>query len=311
MSPSSLWAVTAYFNPMRYRSRQENFRIFRRRLSAPLLAIELSFDGRFELGEDDADLVVRRVGGDILWQKERLLNLGLASLPPECESVAFLDCDILFGRDDWSERACELLERYPIVQPFSRANYLRRDWSPATDPSVGIEITRHSAAFAISLPQGGTALLQGVNEHGRSLVSPGLAWVFRRDLIEEHGLYEGCIAGGGDFALACAAWGVLDTVVRHQLMNARQESFYLDWAQPFSAAVQGRVGCAEGDLFHLWHGSLGDRQARERHRALRRFEFNPFLDVASDAGGCWRWSSDKLGLHAYLRNYFCARKEDG
>jgi hypothetical protein len=76
-----LWAITYYFNPMRYESRRLNYRVFRRRLGIPLLAVELSFDGISDLGRDDADILVSLHGGDILWQKERLLNLALGALP--------------------------------------------------------------------------------------------------------------------------------------------------------------------------------------------------------------------------------------
>jgi hypothetical protein len=43
----SLIAVTAYYNPGRYRSRYRNYQRFRRNLTGlPLLTVELVFDGR-------------------------------------------------------------------------------------------------------------------------------------------------------------------------------------------------------------------------------------------------------------------------
>ncbi len=310
MGQSALWAVTSYFNPMRYRRRRENFHIFRRQLGIPLLAVELSFDGSFELDQGDADILVRLEGGDVMWQKERLLEIGVRRLPVECNRVACLDCDIQFGRADWSARACKLLERYPMVQPFSRVNYLRRDWSPGEDLHAGTEFTMPSVAFAAST-EGNLAFLEDPGLHGRGTASNGFAWVFRRALIERHGMYTACIIGGGDAALVCAAWGDPEIVVRRHTMNEHQERCYRDWAQAFNAAVQGRVGYVDEEVFHLWHGSLGDRQARERHLALRQFEFDPLKDLALDASGCWRWNSDKPRLHAYLRDYFAARREDG
>jgi len=103
----------------------------------------------------------------------------------------------------------------------------------------------------------------------------------------------------------------MDAIVGAHGMNPRQERYYRDWAEPFYDAVRGQVGCVEGDIFHLWHGKLDDRQNGKRHSAFRQFEFDPFQDVAPDASGCWRWNSDKPRLHAYLRDYFSARKEDG
>src|SRR5262249_19120239 len=91
---AQLWAVTCYFNPAGYRTKRENFRTFRRHLGLPLLAVEQGLGGRFELGPDDADVLVRVPGGDVLWQKERLLTIGIRALPRECELLAWVDCDI-------------------------------------------------------------------------------------------------------------------------------------------------------------------------------------------------------------------------
>ena len=36
-----------------------------------------------------------------MWQKERLLNLAVAALPPGCTKVAGLDSDLVFRPRDW------------------------------------------------------------------------------------------------------------------------------------------------------------------------------------------------------------------
>jgi len=38
----NLWASTSYFNPARHRQRLRDFRVFRSRLRAPLIAVEPS-----------------------------------------------------------------------------------------------------------------------------------------------------------------------------------------------------------------------------------------------------------------------------
>ena len=100
-----LWAITSYFNPLSYRRRRDNYRIFRDRLGVPLLTVELAYGPQFELGESDADILIQRRGGDVLWQKERLLNIALDALPGSCTKVAWIDCDVVFGEQDWPERA--------------------------------------------------------------------------------------------------------------------------------------------------------------------------------------------------------------
>ena len=97
-----LWAITSYFNPVGYASRLRNYRIFRANLAPPLAAVELSLNGQFELRRDDAEIVVQIAGGDVLWQKERLLNVALGRLPADCDQVAWLDCDVIFAAQDWA-----------------------------------------------------------------------------------------------------------------------------------------------------------------------------------------------------------------
>jgi hypothetical protein len=62
-------------------------------------------------------------------------------------------------------------------------------------------------------------------------------------------------------------------------------------------------------VFHLWHGELKDRRYDARMDYLA--DFDPFTDIAADAGGAWRWSSNKQALHATVERYFHERDEDG
>ena len=189
-----LWAITSYFNPVGYRRRRMNFRAFRERLGVPLVAAELSFDGRFELESDDAEIVLQRSDGDVMWQKERLLNLALSVLPPTCKFVAWLDCDIVFERADWAEASIEALGRVPLVQPFSQDHHLHRDanlgdWEQKVEigprPSVAASFADGSLTTATFLSR----------ESDLGMVSMGHAWA-ARGLIEKHGLYDARIVGG-------------------------------------------------------------------------------------------------------------------
>jgi hypothetical protein len=140
---------------------------------------------------------------------------------------------------------------------------------------------------------------------------PGLAWVGHRALLEKHGIYDAMILGSGDDALAHAAYGRFDEFTKLLYLTPTQTNHYLNWARPFFDAVQGNTGYLKDDLFHYWHGAFADRQYVERQKTLLQFDFDPYLDVAIDDYGCFKWSSDKPELHAYLREYFVTRNEDG
>ena len=306
-----LWAITAYFNPLRFRRRLANYRIFRERLNVPLVTVELAFGGQFDLRDEDADIFVRLRDGDILWQKERLLNVALQSLPQSCAKVAWLDCDVIFGAPDWAGEASRLLDRSAIVHLFSRANYLSSGWTPRTNFTDEVEMVRPSCTFSIASGAPVAACIGHLNETRDGTSANGLGWAARREILDKHGLFDGCIVGGGDRAIVCAAHRCFDELMARHYMNDRQRDYYMAWAEPYAGAVRGEIGFLDGEIFHLWHGDMRERRSRGRHAGLRPFAFDPFSDIAIGADGCWRWKSEKPDMHDYVRDYFSARREDG
>jgi hypothetical protein len=310
----SLWAITSYFNPMRYQSKRANYRVFREHLNVPLVAVELAYSPDFELDEGDADILVQLRGRDVMWQKERLLNVALQALPRTCNKVIWVDGDIVFEAKDWPERVSRHLDRFIIMQTFSNAYLTPQNWIPGDfRPSVKeLMLTRRSVVSAISSGQPAQAcLFQPDVEPRVARYAKGLGWAARRELLDRHGFYDAGIIGAGDLAMAGACYGCFEAVMRRTCMNDRQKERYLAWAEPVYEAVRGAVDFMEGDLFHLWHGDENNRRMRERHEELQRFQFDPFEDVAIDENGSWRWNTNKPEMHEYLRNYFASRKEDG
>jgi hypothetical protein len=306
-----LWAITCYFNPAGYRRRLENYRVFRRRLAVPLVAVELSFDGSFQLQDDDADILVRIHSRDVMWQKERLLNIALERVPKNCDKIAWLDCDIVFGSEDWMEQASRALDASVVVHLFDQRHDLPRDATVGDLPSWNALPTSYSVIAKLAAGEAGAEDLFSADAPLQRKSTAGLAWAARRGVLEKHGLYDACIMGTGDRAILCAALGKLDYGARSTLMNDRWRQHYLAWARPYFASVMGRVGSVRGRLFHLWHGDIKDRRYGERHSIMQAFEFDPFDDIALGQDGCWRWNSDKKALHTFVRRYFESRNEDG
>ena len=305
-----LWAITSYFHPAGHKSRLANYRTFRKHLPVPLVTVELPFEGPFELQPGDADILVQLTGGDAMWQKERLLNIALRHLPAGCDAVAWLDCDIIFAADDWAERARAALNEFPLVHLFSEVCMLKRGarsdssgWSPVkmVIPGVGRSITRGGLK-----PDD----MRVSNRVTGWRPPQGFAWASPRALLDRHGLYDARVGGGGDRAILCAALGQFDYCVNSHSMNDRSVEHYRAWGDRFHAEVRGKIGSIDGRIFHLWHGSIESRRYLERHRALAKYGFDPFTDIALDGNGCWRWNSDKPGLHEYMRSYFASRNED-
>jgi hypothetical protein len=306
-----LWAVTSYYNPVPYRRRLENYRVFRQQLGLPLLTVELVFGVEPDLGPGDADILVQIRGGDVMWQKERLLNLAIATLPAGCDRVAWIDCDVIFEDRDWIERLDTRLDECLLVQAFSNTRHLGREWRPGMPAERGTDFWRSSVFAAIA---GGQSLQesldQPVGDRRRSL-STGFAWAARRELVERHGLYDAAIVGGGDRLLASAAFAHVDAAMERNRMSERWRRHFLAWAEPWAKAVVGRTGVLDTRIANLWHGDLIHRRTAERHIRLAGFGFDPERDIAIGDTGAWRWASDKPAMHAFLRDYFVDRQEDG
>lgn len=303
---SSLWAITCFFNPSGSRRRIENYRCFRASLPVPLATIELGFGGDWHLTSQDAELYVPIGDGDVLWQKERLLNLLLPRLPAQCRHVAWLDADVLLADRDWPRRAIEALAKAPLAQLFSALHYLDREGSQR-------EGTGMKVASIVAEVQGGrsaTEVMERVTDRSGGAPAAGMAWAARRELLERHGFFDASVIGGGDTALACAAYGVAQVAARLHHMSPVQAARYAAWAKAFQRDVDGQVGLVDGEILHLWHGELAARDAAGRHVALATHGFDPGVDLVSGSQGAWRWASAKPALHALLRDYFAMRGDN-
>jgi hypothetical protein len=304
-----LWAITCYFNPAGYKRRLQNYRAFRERITVPLVTVEQSFTGEFALGPGDADVLIQLAEGDILFQKERLLNIALESVPAQCDAVAWIDADVIFGSDTWAEDTLAALERHAVLQMFSERYDLLPESRPEEINSWNQPYDRRSLMAKFAAGEFTSADLRPKDPKLRN-TAWGLAWAARKDVLDRHGFYDACVMASGDIAIFCAGIGALDAPILHERMNEPTYRHYLEWARPFHETVRGSVGHLDRRIFHLWHGHYADRKYSTCMTSLRDLGFNPYTDLAKTELGCWRWNSDKPELHAHVRDYFWSRKED-
>lgn len=310
--PSSdrLWAITCYYNPLNYSNRLANYHRFRKELKVPLVTVEWSCGSDTHLRQGDADVLIQVQSPDLLWQKERLLNLAMEAVPLSCSKIAWLDCDLVFEDEGWAERVARLLDRYPMVQPFSTLYEM-----PAQPGDVKLESENAYATVLgiMSALSAGTIDLDVLS--GNMRLTPGCAsggaWAATRQAMEAHAnFYDACIMGSGNRAMFCAAVNRFDDAINYLRMNEDWTEHYSDWARTCWDSIRGEIGVAEGGVFHLWHGRLRDRQYADRHEAFQRFAFDPCQDIAIGSSGAWCWDSAKPGMHQYVKEYFRSRRED-
>ena len=231
---SDIWVLTAYFNPVGYRSRYRNFQIFRRSLNAPLITVELSFNDSFELDPEDSTALIRRKSPDVMWQKERLLNIALSMVPEECRYVVWIDCDVVIRSPSWIRRVREQLNQHQMVQLYRKVAHVRKGTGKTTVERKEVLFEETSVVSYIRGRDPEKPDLELTRSRRQRGLCNGMAWAARRNLLNAHGFYDGSIAGGGDTAIASAAFGQMDAAIAYHGMNGDQIKYYLDWAAPFA-----------------------------------------------------------------------------
>lgn len=289
-----LAALTCHFNPAGFHRTEANFCTFASRLATQkvrLYAAELAF-GNTPFRLPPIGNIVRLKGGDVLWQKERLLNHLVEQLPPEVDKVVFVDGDILFGDPDWAIKTEEALNHADVIQPFDSAVYLPPQIQTFDDDPKWM----HKPSSFSDRLRGG----QG----DKMECAIGFAWAFRRDFLKRvGGLYDRAILGGGDTILTWGIW-TPGTYRFGEKMNARVG----EYLERFRAA-KPTPNFIKGTVCHLYHGSEKNRRYMDRYEIAVKHDYDPDHDIKR-VNGVWAWASNKPALHDEVRNYFLGRKED-
>lgn len=267
--------MTTYFNPQNDPRLMTNYRRFAAGIQTaglPLWTIELAYDDDpFQLAPAQRLIQIRGTrAANLLWQKERLLNLLLAYVPGDAEGILWIDADVEFLNPRWVEQTRAALSRYEVVQLFADAHQI--------DPAGKISLIRPSSGHRF-VHHGPTPDFTGNH--------PGFAWAARARLLRDNGFEDRTVCSIGDTIMA-RAFGSglqLDPAINGNWLRAIER-----WSLPVSAAVQGKFGYVPGSILHLWHGDIKKRGYLPRFRALADHRFDPDTDLVKDANGLWAWS---------------------
>ncbi len=316
----SFWAVTSYYNPLRLRSRRQNFKTFRDNLSIPLLTVEHSHEGRFELGSGDSDLLIQVQGGDLMWQKERLLNIGFSQLPASCERVAWLDCDLLFCDPEVWQRAEQALGNHQVLQLFEVCHHLAPG---ATRLKQGVLQSHESITSTLCRATDRRRIIEQLCSDYRQQTSTdklpgtyramGFAWAAQRSWLEAiGGLFDRSIIGSGDSIFVCAAAGFLSEYRQALKSNTpyRDSSSLQEWQRRVEQSSP-RLNYIQGNIAHLFHGHLQDRGYFNRHLALNATGFNADRDLIAADHEAWSFAATcPAAVRELMPSYFSSRRED-
>lgn len=301
---NQFWCITVQFNPAGYKSRLENYDIFADRLSKQkinLLTVELTFHNQSPVLTGNN--VLHLHGNSILWQKERLINYAISSLPSECTNFAWLDADLLLP-DGWNEMVMKKLEKNDFVQVFAQIAHLapgvRLFGGHRIDTKYGI-VWQKKTYGENWIPY----RLKRAIYH----TEPGFGWASKRTALRG-GLYDRLIVGGGDNWLADC---LLDSYQLHHYLGKiteHQKQDMEEWKSHFLRNTNRSVDYLPVEIYHLWHGDSKNRAYHTRDLIFRMYDYDPRKDLKLE-NHVWEWASNKPKFHQSIIDYFRSRKEDG
>jgi hypothetical protein len=319
-----LAVVSCFFNPAGSHRRVANFQAYlsaMRNSGVRCLVVELAF-GANEFAIVGHDDVIRLRTNDVLWHKERLLNIGIETLLAEgYRKIAWLDGDVEFADANWPLELANRLEHANLCQVFESIGVQEHENGPPIVAPSAVKYFRETGRLYQQPARRGRPMLNGILKGGQS----GFGWAARAEVLRQVRLFEGAVVGGGDkliyiaslaedftsksFAqlsqsrIACSACG-------HRNRSEAYTAQLTDWAQRWSAAVAGKVDYARLYITDMYHGKRDDRGYMSRHDILYRNDFDPAADLYHDATGCLAWREGTDALKREVEAYFLSRRED-
>jgi len=294
------WAITSYYNPFRGNLRLSNYHNFRRNLTVPLITVEWSPEGKFDLKGNDADILIQISGGDILWQKERLLNIALSHLPLSCKYTAWLDCDILFDDRDWHITAEKYLENVDVIQLFEKVIYLKNYDADLLSIHIARQLPSDYSVFS-----GVHAFFNGSLLYDMVFKSnPGLAFAARTEWLKNIGFYDAAIVGGGDtfllFSILNKPEGILSWSYSEEQKNHFKKWFDKIESQPLLSYLPLTI-------YHMFHGDSKYRKYSDRHMILTESNFDPAKHIKLSDDNVWMWTKEGARIQSNVYKYMQSR----
>ena len=290
--------ITCFFNPLNFKQNLSNYFQFKKYikgLNYPLYTAELTFnDNTSQLMDDEYTWKIQT--NDILWHKERLLNLISKKVPAKYKKIIWMDADVFYKDDSWIDKTSESLNRYKIVQPFSKCIYLDKFGNVLINNRIG--------------------LVYGYKNIPKDFrvwnYNSGFAWAAKREFFENFGLFDRGILGSGDGFMVNTFTknATFDLYVERFKWNEHIVKDYLNWSIPVINYIGDDIGYIDAEIYHNWHGDLVNRMYLQRAEILK--DFNPFTMLKEDQNGLWNWNDivDQDFKNKVI-NYFRQRKEDG
>lgn len=298
-----LYVVACVSNPQQYESRYRLYRVFAKYMqmhsNVEFYTIEHAFKDRPYVVTDRDNPYHFQVRGDQeFWLKENLLNIAINRLPQEAKKVAWIDADIQFMNPNWVQDTLDALDHFKFVQMFSEYS----------DLGPNYELLGKSTSFMYDIRNGDASV---TNYYGNAQKgATGLAWAANiEDLMAIGGIPDVNIIGAGDWYLAYYLVGLEEAATPDWLSDGYKHILNI-LSHECRKHIRRNVGYVKGHAVHYWHGKKHHRGYGWRERILKKYNFDPVMDLTKDRQGLYIVNREKAEMLNEIRDYFMSRNED-
>jgi hypothetical protein len=249
----------------------------------PVFTIELVITGSNPTIEDAFHVY----GSSYLFQKENLLRILETKIPEKYTKLLFLDSDIIFENPDWYNMLSVILDTHDVSHCFETANWL--------------DIT-----YRRSILEGKTLILSDNitnasildNNHAIKYHS-GFGWAFTRLWYNKVGYFDKAIIGSGDAFFVYGLFGIKFNNGENNNIYEKELDKWLLKMKPLPT-----VSYLPVIVYHMFHGSLSNRNYVKRHLLLNNIEDAIF----KNQDGVFELTNQEYNKQLY--EYFKDRKDD-
>lgn len=301
MIEEKLHTILVISNPCMYGKRYKLLKEFVKRIEEEednviLYIVELAYgDQKFMVTEENNKYHLQLRTVTPLWHKENMINIGVKKLlPANYKAFAWIDADIAFENDKWSENTLKILNgTCDIVQLFSHCLDMDdQEDTMKTFNSAGFQYTKNKT----------------YSGKGENQWHPGYGWAITRKAYEEiGGLYELGILGSGD------------NIMLHSLLNQGLKSINDESSTNYKNTIVNyeknmkklKFGYIPGVIKHYYHGSKVNRKYNDRWKILVKNNYSPEIHIKHDENGLLIPTEQFSEIFKEeILNYFKSRQED-
>jgi hypothetical protein len=202
----------------------------------------------------------------IAFHKEGLFNKGFHLYKNLFNMFVLCDSDIIFNDNEWANKLTILYKNgVEAVQPFSKCHWTTKQ-RKISHSAVSYSYFRKKNE-ELGMWNKYKALQLRFKYH------PGFVWAFSKKFLERTGgVYSKCFTGSGDEIVIFLVEGII---------ISNEQPIY-NYLQPdlnnFLQNCGAKQDAMNGEIYHLYHGSVNNRKYYERHTNI----INKKITIGSD-----------------------------